>query len=673
MFYCFYAFIFFLIGLISSIYSYYFLSLSILPFCYLYFYRKFKNKAFIFLIFLLFGFLIYFIYPKGNLDVTEFTGIVVNKSKNTYIILSIKGKYYVYDKNNNYNIFSILKLKGYTTDLSFSHYESGFDYKGYLISKGINYQFNIKSKEEIFINNFSFDNLFDFAYKFLDENGKLVAASFIKNDSLNSSSFYYLNDLGLNTYLSLSGFHLSFFLSFISIFIKNRNKKKFYSNFKIILISIFLFFSSFSYSFRRIFIQCVISFVIKNNKKLKDNINNVDKVSLTAFILLLFEPYSIMSSSFYYPFPFLFYLALFPSKIDSLKDKVLFSLKCIFFFLPYTFINKGIISFLSIIIQFIFIPYSHLLFLLSLLLLICPYIGYFYNILVKFLLIFSKWLYKYSITISVENYKLVFISIYYMLFIFASLLKTYNYIKIANIVLSFNMIPLTYYSVDYFAFKNEIIFIDVDQGDSTLLRYKGKNILFDTGGKTSTDLASQCLIPFFRKKNIKKLDYVFITHLDFDHYGALESLNTLFQIDNIIYGSDFLNFIDNSVMIDDLKITNLNKYSISNDTNDNSAVYYFECFSSKILIQGDAPKSVEELILKDNPNLKADIIKLGHHGSKTSSSKKYLQSLSIKLAIISVGEKNSYHLPSNETLITLKELNINYLRTDICSTITYKL
>lgn len=673
MFYCFYALIFFLIGLISSIYSYWFLFLSLLPFCYLYFYRKLKNKACIFLIFLLFGSLAYFIYPKGNLDVTEFTGIVVNKGKNHYMILSIKGKYYVYDKNNNYNIFSILKLKGYTTDLSFSHYESGFDYKNYLLSKGINYQFNIKSKEEIFINNFSFDNAFDFAYKFLDDNSKLIAASFIENDSLNSSSFYYLNDLGLNTYLSLSGFHLSFFLSFISIFIKNKNKKKFYSKFKIILVALFLFFSSFSYSFRRIFIQCVISLVVTNNKKLKDNINNVDKVSLTAFILLLLEPYSIMSSSFYYPFPFLFYIALFPKKIDSLKEKVLFSIKCIFFFLPYTFINKGVISFLSILIQILFIPFSHLLFVLSILLLVCPYFGYFYNILVKFLLIISKWLYKYSFTISIENYKFIFISIYYLLFILASLLKTYNYIKIANIVLSFNMVPLTYYSINYFVFKNEIIFIDVDQGDSTLLRYKGKNILFDTGGKTSVDLAKQCLIPFFRKKNIKKLDYVFITHLDFDHYGALDSLNTLFQIDNVIYGSDFLNFVDNSVMIDDLKITNLNKYSISNDTNDNSAVYYFECLSKKILIQGDAPKKVEELILKDNPKLKADIIKLGHHGSKTSSSKNYLQSLSIKLAIISVGEKNSYHLPSNETLVNLKELNINYLRTDICSTITYKL
>lgn len=673
MFYCFYAFVFFLIGLLSSIYSYWFLFLSILPFWYLYFYSKLKNKAFIFLIFILIGFLIYFIYPKGSLDVSEITGIVVKKSKSTYIIFSFKGKYYVYDKNNNYNICSILKLKGYTSDLSFSHYESGFDYKCYLLSKGINYQFNIKSKEEIFINKFSLDGLFNYAYKFLDENSKSIASSFIENDSLNGSSFYYLNDLGLTTYLSLSGFHLSFLLSFTSFFVKNKNKKKFYSYFKIILVSIFLIFSSFSYSFRRIFIQCFISIIVKNNKKLKDNINNVDKLSITAFILLLFEPYSLMSSSFYYPFPFLFYLALFPSNIDTIKDKILFSIKCLFFFLPYTFINKGVISFLSIIVQLIFLPYSHLLFVLSILLIICPYIGYMYNPLVKFLLINSKWLYKYSFTISVENYKLIFISIYYFLFIIASLLKTYNYIKISKIVLSMNMIPLCYYSVDSFIFKNELIFIDVDQGDSTLLRYKGKNILFDTGGKTSTDLASQCLIPFFRKKNIKKLDYVFITHLDYDHHGALDSLNTLFKIDNIIYGSDFLNFTDNSIIIDDLKITNLNKYSISTDTNDTSAVFYFQCLTTKVLIQGDAPKKVEELILKDNPNLKADIIKLGHHGSKTSSSKNYLKALSIKLAIISVGEKNSYHLPSNETLVTLKELNIDYLRTDVCSTITYKL
>ena len=86
---------------------------------------------------------------------------------------------------------------------------------------------------------------------------------------------------------------------------------------------------------------------------------------------------------------------------------------------------------------------------------------------------------------------------------------------------------------------------------------------------------------------------------------------------------------------------------------------------------GDAPKEIEESILKDHPDLRADILRIGHHGSATSSSEAFLSSLSPEVAIISVGENNSYGHPSKETMDRLKELDIPCRRTDLEGTITY--
>ena len=142
--------------------------------------------------------------------------------------------------------------------------------------------------------------------------------------------------------------------------------------------------------------------------------------------------------------------------------------------------------------------------------------------------------------------------------------------------------------------KDELIFVDVDQGDCTLLKYKNYNILFDTGGKTYQDLARESLIPFFRKEGVHKIDYVFISHLDYDHYGALVSLQTHFKVGQVFYKNDFLKEKDYIISVSDLNIRNLNIYSISEDTNDNSCVYYLKVKGRKILIQGDAPKAIEK-------------------------------------------------------------------------------
>ncbi len=121
-----------------------------------------------------------------------------------------------------------------------------------------------------------------------------------------------------------------------------------------------------------------------------------------------------------------------------------------------------------------------------------------------------------------------------------------------------------------------------------------------------------------------------------------------------------------------MKFYNLNQFYIGEEENINSSVIYFSFLNKNFLMMGDAPIEVEDKILKQYDNLKTDIIKIGHHGSNTSSSFKFLKSLSIKEAVISVGLNNKYHHPHQEVLNNLYLLNIIIRRTDEEGTIVYK-
>lgn len=669
MYHIFFAFIFFLIGLLSSIFSYYILSILLPLILFLNLYKKQNIKTIVFYIsFTILAIVLIFIYPKGDNSATNLTGIIVEKSNSAYTLFTLKGKYYIYDKND-YNIFSIINVNGYVSKLTFSHYEGSFDYLSYLNSKGIFLKFNVTKTEEIFINRFSFDFLKRYSFQYLSADSKQLFSSLIFSSSITSSNLFILDELSLSSLLSSSGFHINVFLNFLLSFCKNSFKEKYAKYIKLIVLTFFLFFTSFAFSFRRLFLSCLLSILCNNKKK----INYISKLSLVGFILLFFEPYRVTNSSFYFPFSLLFYLAIFPLNTNSFKGKFKNSLLILLFLLPFQITYKKTISLISLLSQLFIIPYSHFLFICSLLLLFIPIFGIVYNYLVSFLVFVLKGINNFNFYIPASNYLMIFIIIYYFLFILISILKTYNYTRFIKPALCLYLIPFSLTASNLYIKHDELVFIDVDQGDCTLLRYKNMNILFDTGGKTNVDLATKCLIPYFRSKNIKKLDYVFITHLDYDHYGALNSLQLNFKIDNVVYNTDFKSSNSYSYMIDELTIKNLNIYHVSDEENDNSAVYYFEVKNKKVLIQGDAPIEIENKIITDNPDLKADIIKIGHHGSKTSSSLNYLKKVNPELAIISVGSNNSYSLPSKETLVVLNTLHINYKRTDYEGSIYYAL
>ena len=207
-----------------------------------------------------------------------------------------------------------------------------------------------------------------------------------------------------------------------------------------------------------------------------------------------------------------------------------------------------------------------------------------------------------------------------------------------------------------------ILFFDVGQGDSILIHGENNkyNILIDTGGSKYSDIATNKLIPYFEKEGIKRIDLVIISHLDYDHYGALESLENNFKVDKVIDNSNYSN-----IYYQDLNFINLNKNDgLSMDKNEQSSVLLLEFLDLTFLFTGDAPKEIENKII-DTYNIDIDVLKVGHHGSKTSTSIEFIKAIKPELAIISVGKNNRYGHPNLEVINNLRKEKVVIYRTDI--------
>lgn len=267
-------------------------------------------------------------------------------------------------------------------------------------------------------------------------------------------------------------------------------------------------------------------------------------------------------------------------------------------------------------------------------------------------------------------------------------MKKRNKKKIFSFIvfLLLSLVSFYFYKEEDFTVSSnlKIYYLDVGQADSTLLINDGKTMLIDTGNYDD----SKFVIDYLNNLGIKKIDYLIGTHPHEDHIGSMASIIKNFDIDKI-YMPDVVtttSFFEN-VLIEvknkgyfietpkegdsfNLGEAVVDVLYLDNDEdnfNDDSIILRVKFGSNKFLFMGDASSKVEEKIL--NKNLSADILKVGHHGSSTSTSNEFLKYVNPKYAIISVEKNNSYGHPSELVLKKLNDKNISILRTDECGTI----
>lgn len=199
----------------------------------------------------------------------------------------------------------------------------------------------------------------------------------------------------------------------------------------------------------------------------------------------------------------------------------------------------------------------------------------------------------------------------------------------------------------------QVYTLNIGQGDCSVIVepfYKSV-VMIDCGQSLYRDNVERIIFPFLENKNIHTIDTLILTHADFDHSGGYDRLKDMVKIKQVIKDSKDKVNVEYPFYL-------LLQERISKDENDSSIISYFTYDHLNYLFMGDASKEIEKQLM-NTYDLKADVIKVGHHGSNTSSDAAFLDSLDCKIALISAGYKNKYDHPSTETLKTLDHLHIH--------------
>ena len=229
----------------------------------------------------------------------------------------------------------------------------------------------------------------------------------------------------------------------------------------------------------------------------------------------------------------------------------------------------------------------------------------------------------------------------------------------------------------------KVHFIDVGQGDSILIQVNYKNILIDSGPKDEKDK----LVKYLNSLNIHQFDYVIATHPHEDHIGNMAYIINNYKVLNFYSPKIDNNTTSFENMAEALSRKNLKIKVLKSNTstinlgentlvevfspnldyydnlNNYSPIIKISYGHNSFLFTGDAEEEIEQEIITNNFNLKSDVLKVAHHGSSTSTTKSFLDSVKPKIAVISVGKNNSYGHPTKDTLNKLKESKV--YRTDI--------
>ena len=609
-----------------------------------------------------------FIRPSFHKE--AYQAVVIESKENYFITSSSLEKFYIYQREHNYEIGDILYLKGEKEELDFSTIESSFDFKEYLNKKGVYSQFVPAKIEVKFRTPFRIQQIKkNFLLRFSPKSRALIGSIFFSMGS-EEEIYYKGKELHLFRLLSNSGIYLSLIysaLSFILGYLIKKDKAK-------KIITLVLFAPILVFSFPRFVVIKFVLFKLAlwiNEYILKKRFDYLEMIGIVGTILLLINYYYAYQDSFvlafFIPIISYFFNNSFKS-INKNNKKLIISGLIIVSFIPFSLSYYHEIAPLAPIFQLIFTPFFVIYYFLALLAFIhipiysgingySEFIHRLFNAFSK--LNFSVYGMEMTPTLIVLFEALYLILIYYLA------IKHKPMIKIALVPILINLF------VYFVPIKNilfdQVSFINVGQGDSTLIRRRDTAILIDTGGLTYRDIAKESLIPFFKKNRIYDIDLLITTHDDFDHSGGVDSLIENFTVKR--YVKDYQLF---PITIGGITLTNYNVYpELWSEENDESLVIGFKTNNYNYLIMGDAPIKIEKEIIKHNEKIPCDILKVGHHGSKTSTSDAFIKYLKPKVGIISCGKDNKYGHPHYVVLSILRKYHVKIRRTDLEGTITY--
>ena len=496
--------------------------------------------------------------------------------------------------------------------------------------------------------------------------------------------------------LAVSGLHLGLLYSFLCRF--KRKKRSIPADIAIVLaLSAYTALAGFTASVVR---ACLMIFIHIAGNHLNRRCDLISSTCVSMIIILAVNPMQIYSAGFQMSFLAVITLGIMIPLIQKKIKGILLPMIAVQTgMVPYTMYVFNYVSLTSVIsnipVYFIaaaMIPAGISVIAFCWLPVIAKPAAMITGLFVKLLLWCNDFTYMGGVfTFDVASPSVIFLAVYYI-FIFymcseagqIALIRR-NYKKIAAVFAAAVICGAgcSVYLSDGFE-KTDMVFVDVGQGDCLHIKAGGKNLLIDGGGSFNYNVGKSTLKPYLLKNGVTKIDMAIATHLHTDHYQGLKELSQTYRIkklgvyeansvnenhlkkefktDEILYlaAGDVIN-MGRNVSVEVLSPDRGNPLD-EKDENKNSLVLRVNVKGSSVLMTGDIDEKGEKTLIADT-DIKADILKVAHHGSRYSSCEKFIEAAAPETAVIQVG-KNTYGHPSEEVIKRLEEHKITVLRND---------
>ncbi|MDI6601456.1 MAG: DNA internalization-related competence protein ComEC/Rec2 [Thermoanaerobacteraceae bacterium] len=656
-------------------------------------------------------------YESGReyvLDVMVYDSPMIEDYRTSYIVKPEKGQAIllnVYNSNKIYKYGDTLRIRVKTEIPKGETNPGGFNYRDYLKKKGIYATASISEKDILYIGHkidirTPFINSREWIENIINKLYPGKEAAFLNSliigdrTDLESDVEDSFINTGIIHALAISGLHVNILLLFIFYVLKLFKLSEVKRN--ITALSFIGFYTLTVGAMPSVTRAFIMAAVVLIGNTYDEEIDVLSGIALAAFIILFINPLNLFDIGFQLSFGATLAILLIYRKLSGLipfkgyiADAVSSTISAEIGVLPVSIYYFFRLPVYSLLANLIIVPLIPVIFVLGIISIILGSIFWPMSYIFVFL---NTMLIRLSIAITGQISSLPYSAIpmqrpyiaviaAYYIFVFISL----GFIKISYDRYVSACLALFIFLGIYFepiCRNMNITFIDVGQGDSSLIRHGRTKILVDAGGSVKSkgsdfDVGEDVLIPFLLSNHVTSIDVVFVSHTDNDHMGGLLPLIEKMKVKHIFLGEE----PENNALFNRLKETarsknipisylkrgdrvSLGKINIQvlnpsenkEDVNNTSLVFKLSYKDADVLYTGDIEMKGEADMLKSDMDLDADILKVAHHGSSTSSTRVFLDKVKPAVSIISVG-KNNYGHPDDEVLLRLSEYSRVY-RTD---------